>query len=115
LGLIITPNPRALGLVTILGPNIFDLVITPVLNAHARPKHYGSDNQARPMQIWCFLCSVLLLLLNQISRRNEREEGTKLIEKRTKLLMREEDNKESVEFYGMINGEKILWFAFVYS
>jgi hypothetical protein len=29
--------------------------------------------------------------------------------------MREEDNKESVEFYGMINGEKILWFAFVYS
>jgi hypothetical protein len=115
LGLIITPNPRALGLVTILGPSVFYLVIMPDSNAHARPKHYEFDNQAKPKQRWCFLCSVLLLLLNQIGRRNEREEGTKLIEKRTKLLMREEDNKESVEFYGMINGEKILWFAFVYS
>ena len=56
-----------------------------------------------------------LLLLNQIGRRNGREEGTKLTEKRTKSRRREEDNKESVEFYDMINGEKIVWFAFVCS
>jgi hypothetical protein len=86
----------------------------PDSNAHVRPKHYGFDNQAKPKQRWCFLCSVLLLLLNQIGRRNEREEGTKLIEKRTELR-REKDNKESVEFYDTINCEKILWFAFVYS
>ena len=51
---------------------------------------------------WSFLCSVLLFLLNQIGKRNGREEGTKLIESRR----REVDNKESMKFYGMINGEK---------
>jgi hypothetical protein len=38
-----------------------------------------------------------------------------LTEKRTELRWREEDNKESIKFYGMINGEKIIWFAFIYS
>ena len=56
---------------------------------------------------WCFLCLVLLLILNQIDRRNRREESIKLTEKRTKSWQREKDNKESVEFYGMINGRKL--------
>jgi len=56
---------------------------------------------------WCFLCLVLLLILNQIGRRNRREESIKLTEKRTKSWQREKDNKESVEFYGMINGRKL--------
>jgi hypothetical protein len=36
-----------------------------------------------------------------------------LTEKRTELRWREEDNKKSIKFYGMINGEKIMWFVFV--
>jgi hypothetical protein len=38
-----------------------------------------------------------------------------LTEKRTELRWREEDNKKSIKFYGMINGEKIISFAFIYS
>jgi len=55
---------------------------------------------------WCFLCLVLLFILNQISRRNGREEGTKLTKKRTKSWRREKDNKR-VKFYSMINGRKL--------
>jgi hypothetical protein len=82
---------------------------------HARLERHGFGNHVRHKRRWCFLCSVLLLLLNQIGRRIGKEEGTKLTEKRTESRWREEDNKESIKFYGMINGEKIIWFAFVCS
>jgi hypothetical protein len=72
---------------------------------------YNSDHEENESE----LDERKLLLLNQIGRRNGREEGTKLTGKRTKSRRREEDNKESVEFYDMINGEKIVWFAFVCS
>ena len=82
---------------------------------HVRPERHGFGNHVRHKRKWCFLCPVLLLLLNQIGRRNGREDGTKLTEKRTELRWREEDNKKSMKFYGMINGEKIIWFAFICS